>query len=160
MVICRRYIMDLKNSIKVIVKGELFDENGDLKQRFIKHNLITNVGYDFLCNAFANATRPAAMEYIAVGTGTTTPALTDTALVTEIERLKAGYSHTASDKFLTLSATFAAGVATGALTEAGIFNAASEGTLFDRITYPVINKEQLDSYVISFTILFNEVETV
>ena len=152
--------MNTASSIKVIVIGELLDNKGNLKQKFIKHNLITNVGYDFLCNCFANATRPDPMEYIAVGTGTTAPALTDTTLVAEIERLKAGYSHTSADKFLTLSATFGAGVATGALTEAGIFNAATGGIMFDRVTYPVINKEELDTYIISFTLLFNEVETV
>ena len=152
--------MNTKSAIKVIVTGELLDGEGNLKQKFTKHNLITNVGYDFLCNCFANATRPDPMEYIAVGAGTTTPALTDTTLVNELERLKAGYSHTSADKFLTLSATFAAGVATGALTEAGIFNAASGGVMFDRVTYPVINKEELDTYIISFTLLFNEVETV
>lgn len=152
--------MNTASSIKVIVTGELLDSEGNLKQKFIKHNLITNVGYDFLCNCFANTTRPAPMEYIAVGTGTTAPALTNTTLVAEIKRLKAGYSHTSADKFLTLSATFGAGVATGALTEAGIFNAATRGIMFDRVTYPVINKEELDTYIISFTLLFNEVETV
>lgn len=140
--------------------GELLDSEGNLKQKFIKHNLITNVGYDFLCNCFANTTRPAPMKYIAVGTGTTAPALTNTRLYTEIGRLKAGYSHTSADKFLTLSATFGAGVATGALTEAGIFNAATGGIMFDRVTYPVINKGELDTYIISFTLLFNEVKTV
>ena len=152
--------MNTASSIKVIVTGELLDSEGNLKQKFIKHNLITNVGYDFLYNCFANATRPDPMEYIAVGTGTKTPALTDTTLVKEIKRLKAGYSHASADKFLTLSATFGVGVATGALTEAGIFNAATKGTMFDRVTYPVINKEKLDTYIISFTLLFNEVETV
>lgn len=152
--------MNTRNSIKVLVEGKLFDSEGNLKQKFIKHNLITNSGYNYLCDSFANSTRPAAMEYIAVGTGSTAPALTDTTLATELRRLKALYTHTYNNKFLTLSATFGAGVATGALTEAGIFNAASGGIMFDRVTYPIINKDALDTYVISFTLLFNEVEVV
>ena len=34
--------------LNVIVTGKLYDKDGNLKQMFVKHNLITNSGYEFL----------------------------------------------------------------------------------------------------------------
>lgn len=150
----------MDNNLKVIVIGELFDKDGNLKQKFVKHNLITNKGYDFLCNAFANTTRPNPMKYIAVGSDTVAPRVTDIALGREVVRQQAEFSHATNTNFLTLGTTLDAGVATGALTEAGIFNASTGGDLFDRVTFPVINKDKLDTYRMTFNILFKESEVV
>ena len=38
-------------------------------------------------------------------------------------------------------------------------NASTGGTLFDRITFPVINKEALDTYRLSFTIIISELNS-
>ena len=62
-----------------------------------------------------------------------------------------------NNKFFSFYVTFNAGEATGAITEAGLLNASSGGTLFDRVTFPVINKGALDIYNIDFTITFSEV---
>lgn len=147
-------------NIKVIVCGELFDGDGNLKQKFVKHNLITSAGYDFLSDCMCNATRPAPLKYIAVGTGTTEPTLEDTAMESELIRKLCDYSHVSGDAFFSLGVTLEPGEATGALTEAGILNDSVAGTLFDRLVFPVINKEPLDTYRISFTLLFKELETV
>lgn len=141
-------------NIKVVVTGELLDENGNLKQKFVKHNLITNSGYDFLANCFGNSTRPSPMKYIAVGTGTTAPALTDTKLKSELIRKTGDFSHGTGSKYLTLGISLLPNEGTGALTEAGIFNA--DNVLFDRLTFPVINKGALDTYRISFNVYFTE----
>jgi len=53
------------------------------------------------------------------------------------------------------SATFPAGVATGAVVEAGIFNAAAAGTMFCRTTFAVKNKEAADTITASWTITVN-----
>ena len=100
------------------------------------------------------------MKYIAVGSGTVAPKVTDTALGREVVRQQAEFSHATNTNFLTLGTTLAAGVATGALTEAGIFNASTGGDLFDRVTFPVINKDKLDTYRMTFNILFKESEVV
>ena len=50
-------------------------------------------------------------------------------------------------------ATFGAGVATGTLTEAGIFNAASSGTMFSRTVFAAINKTASDSVTITWKIV-------
>lgn len=144
--------------LTVVVRGELYDKDMKLKQSFVKHNLITNAGYGFLAKCLGDSTRPAKLSHIAVGTGTNVPSLTDTALQSELFRKSCDYSYVDNDKFLSLGVTLGAGEATGAITEAGILNASTGGVLFDRVTFPVINKDILDVYRISFTIVMEEVE--
>jgi hypothetical protein len=90
------------------------------------------------------------MGYIAVGTGSTAPVATQTALITEQARGAATYAHTAGTKVMTFSTTFAAGAATGAITEAGVFNSVSGGTMLDRVTFSVINKGADDTLTAQF----------
>ena len=125
--------------------------NGDT-ETVQKNNIIVNVGFDFIADAMGKATsRPVVMSYIAVGTGTTAAAITQTALVTEIDRNAASYAHTAGTKTFTFTATFAAGDATGAITESGVFNASSGGIMLDRVVFPVVNKGVDDSLTAVFT---------
>lgn len=117
------------------------------------NNMVLNGGIDFLCNAFgASSARPNAMSHIAVGTGTTAVAAGDTKLVSELLRKAASYSHSVGTTKLTVQTTFNAGEATGAITEAGICNASSGGTFFDRVTFPVINKGASDVLTVTFEI--------
>lgn len=152
--------MDINTNIKVIVTGELFDSEGNLKCKFVKHNLITSAGYNFLADCMCNTTRPSPLKYIAFGSGTTEPKLSDTALASERVRKQCDYSHLAGSTYLALGVTLGAGEATGKLTEAGLFNASSGGVLFDRVVFPEMNKEELDSYRVSFTINFKELDSV
>ncbi|MFM0095685.1 hypothetical protein PQQ87_08730 [Paraburkholderia nemoris] len=117
-----------------------------------KDNIIVQNGFDFICDAIGNAgSRPACMGYIALGTGTATPAAGDTALGTEVSRLAATYAHTEGTQQFSFTATFNPGVATAALTEAGVFNAASGGTMFDHVSFPVVNKGANDTLTAVFT---------
>jgi hypothetical protein len=117
-----------------------------------KENIIVNGGFDFVADAIGNASsRPGVMGWIALGTGTTAAAATQTALVTEIKRNAATYAHTTGTKVFTFTASYPAGDATGAITEAGVFNAASAGSMFDRVVFPVVNKGADDSLTAVFT---------
>jgi hypothetical protein len=117
-----------------------------------KENIIVNGGFDFVADAIGNASsRPGVMGWIALGTGTTAAAATQTALVTEIKRNAATYAHTSGTKVFTFTASYPAGDATGAITEAGVFNAASVGSMFDRVVFPVVNKGADDSLTAVFT---------
>ena len=125
--------------------------NGDTETVY-QDNLIVNVGFDFIADAIGkSASRPSVMGYIALGTGTTAAAATQSALVTEIDRNAATYAHTAGTKTFTFTADFLAGDATGAITEAGVFNAATAGIMFDRVVFPVVNKGADDSLTAVFT---------
>lgn len=116
-----------------------------------KDNLILNVGFDFIADAIGKASsRPDVMSYTAVGTSSTATASTQTALGTELYRKAATYAHTSGTKVFTFTTHFAAGEATGAITEAGICNAASGGTFLDRVTFAVINKASDDELTTTF----------
>jgi hypothetical protein len=91
------------------------------------------------------------MSHMAVGTGTTAAAVGNTALVTELDR-NALSSTTVSTNTVQYSGTWAAGDGTGALTEAGIFNASSAGTMLARTVFSVVNKGASDQVTITWTI--------
>lgn len=125
--------------------------NGEV-QTTHKENIIVNVGFDFIADAIGKATsRPGVMGFIAVGTGTTAAAASQSALVTELDRNAATYAHTVGTKTFTFTAQYPAGDATGAITEAGVFNAASAGIMLDRVVFPVVNKGADDSLTAVFT---------
>lgn len=128
----------------------LTKEDGSVEMRH-KDNIIVNGGFDAICACISATTPPAPFNYIGVGTGSVAPAVTDTALGSQSARVSATYAHTAGTKVFTLTATFAAGTATAALTEAGVFNAASAGTMLDRVTFAVINKGANDTLTVTFT---------
>lgn len=116
-----------------------------------KDNIILNVGFDFIANAMcASSNRPAVMGYTAVGTSSTSPAATQTALINELGRKPATYAHTTGTKVFNLTTNFAAGEVTGAITEAGICNASSGGIFLDRVTFAVINKGADDELSTNF----------
>jgi hypothetical protein len=136
----------VKGSMRAILKKG----NGDI---FVhaKDNIIVASGFDFMADAIGNsAARPACMGYIAVGTGTTAAAAGQTALLAETARQAANYAHTANTQVFSFSTTFNPGVATAAITEAGVLNAAAAGTLYDRVVFAVINKGANDTLTQTF----------
>ena len=117
-----------------------------------KDNLILNVGFDFICNAIGMASsRPNAMSHIAVGTGGTVAAVTQTSLVTEIARKAATYTHATGTKVMIFTAYFGPGEATGSIKEAGVCNAATAGIFIDRVAFAEINKAIDDELTVNFT---------
>lgn len=83
---------------------------------------------------------------MAVGTGTPT----GTALGTELDR-NALTSKTRSSNVVTFVGDWAAGDGTGAITEAGIFDASSTGNMHSSASFSVVNKGASDSLSISWT---------
>lgn len=138
---------------KVGMKGTLFlelvDENGVLKETRRKDNIIVAGGFDYICQQ-VSGTASTPMNYIAVGTGSVTPVIGNTTLGAESARVLGAYAHTAGTQVFTVTATFNPGVATAAITEAGVFNAASAGTMLDRVTFSVINKGANDTLTATF----------
>lgn len=119
-----------------------------------KDNGIVDGGFSFVANSIGNRAAggaTAAMGWIAVGTGATAFAAAQTALAAELARQTATFSHTSGTKVFSFSTTFAAGVATGSLTEAGVFNASSSGTMLDRVVFSAIAKAAGDTLTQTFT---------
>lgn len=144
--------MQLKDNNEMVgaLVIELRDENGVIKETRTLKNLVVSTGRALIaarmCNNSSNF-----ISHMAVGTGAVAPALGDTVLGAEAARV-ALTSATPSGNVATYVATFGAGVGTGALTEAGLFNAVSAGTLACRVTFSVVNKAAGDSMTITWTL--------
>jgi hypothetical protein len=134
-------------------KGELniklFGPDGKLKDEQNVPNLVVTTGKTFIAARMVGT--PTAMSHMAIGSGTTDPAAGDTALQTELGRVSLTSSASAG-AVVTYIASFGAGTGTGAVTEAGILNASSGGTLLCRTEFSVVNKGADDSMSITWTI--------
>jgi hypothetical protein len=134
--------LSLKGAIQVLKNDEVI---------FEKDNLIVQVGKNFLASAVISSSSSPFVA-MAVGTGTTAAALGDTALQSEIARA-AFTSSSVSTNVVSLSNTYAAGTATGAITEAGIFNnSTSGGTMLSHVVFSAVNKGTADTLTINWTI--------
>ena len=144
--------MNLNEDLKM--KGELTvtvrAEDGTLKQEFNVPNLVVTVGKNYIASRMASNSATV-MSHMAIGTGTGTPIVGDTTLGIEAGRVAVS-SFSASTNTVTATATFPAGTGTGAITEAGILNGSSTGTLLCRTTFPVVNKASSDSIAITWVI--------
>lgn len=136
----------------------LQDEYGVEKYRTVVPNTVVNGGKAFIAQSMTKTTTnsPVAMTHMGVGTSSTAVAVTQTTLVTEIGTRQTvtptNVTTTVSNDTIQYVATFGAGVATGALTEAGIFNASSAGTMLCRTVFSVINKDVNDSLTITWKV--------
>lgn len=139
---------------KGVVSLVLTDENGNVKDTQT-HNMIMQVGLAYITSRMKDATATA-MSHMAVGTGTTAAANSQTALVTESARVAltstTQVTTTTTNDAIQYVATFNPGTATAAITEAAILNAASAGTMLARTVFSVINKGANDTLTITWKI--------
>jgi hypothetical protein len=112
-------------------------------------NLVVTAGKEFVA-ARMIGTSADVMDNMAIGSGSTAAAAGDTALGSELDRQSATSS--ASGAVVPFAATFAAGNGTGAVTEAGLFNASSGGSMLCRTVFSVVNKGASDSMTISWAV--------
>lgn len=125
------------------VVAELFGPDGQLKERREAVNIVTNVGRAHVVDRL-QAAGAAVCDYIAIGTGSTSPAAADTTLEAEVARDQGTLSQ--PDAYTERCVyTFAAGVGTGTITEAGRLNNSTGGTLMGRSTFSGITKGSGDS---------------
>jgi hypothetical protein len=134
----------------------LRDENGNVKQQQEVDNLVVNTGLAFIASRMKDTTE-AAMSHMGVGTGTTAAAAGDTALETALGSRVSLTSTIVTANAIEYKALFGAGVSTGAITEAGTFNASTSGTMLCRTTFSVVNKGANDTLEITWTITITAV---
>jgi hypothetical protein len=115
-------------------------------------NLVVSDGKDFVASRMEGTT-DAVMSHMAIGTGSTAAAAGDSALGSEVARV-ALTSTTVSSNTVTYVATFGAGTpsSAAAVTEAGLLNASSAGTMLCRTVFDVVNKGTADSMTITWTV--------
>lgn len=181
--------MKARVGLKLNVNYELRDKDGNLKPlfrenklwRFFKNllgvdlqipflfgnyatsknvsNLVTNAGKAAVAGLIIATGHTNAFDYIAVGTGTTAAALTDTALEAEISdsglsRVLATLSRVTTDvtnDTSQLTTTFSVS-GSKAVTESGVLDSSSTGVLLARQVFSAINVVNGDSLTITWKI--------
>lgn len=139
--------LKLRGDVALVLK----DKNGNVKEKREINNLVVSTGLTFICSRMAG-TSANVMSHMALGSGTTAAAAGQTDLVSILGSREALDSTTASSNTITYVSSFEAGEATGAVTEAGIFNAASSGDMLCRTVFSVVNKEADDTMSVTWTI--------
>lgn len=128
----------------------LTDSDGKVKDKRVLKNLVVDTGREFIAQRLLDDTA-AVMSHMALGTGTTAAAAADTTLETENVRVALNTPTRDTTKAVYV-ASFPAGSGVGALTEAGIFNAATDGTMLSRTVFGVLTKSATDNMSVTWTI--------
>lgn len=134
----------------VNVKVELFGANGKCKMKREVHNTVTNPGLYGLMDQLLAAPSLAKAGWMEVGTGTGGTTTLNAYIASSRTALSTIIRNNAAVSF---PCTFAAGVGTGAITEAGVFGVVTQNTapMWLYATFAVVNKGALDSLTITWT---------
>ena len=133
--------LKLKGKLAISLNGKIIQE---------VDNLVVTAGKGYVASRMKDATATA-MSHMAIGSGSTAAAASDTALGNQLGRV-ALTSTTVSNAVVTYVASFPAGTGTGAVTEAAILNASSGGTMLCRTVFSVVNKGAQDSMTVTWTV--------
>lgn len=133
-------------ALKIVVTGA----DGAVKQEHEVKNLVVSAGLAYIASRMKDTTL-GAMSHMAIGSGSTAAAAGNTALGTELGRV-ALTATTVTANAIQYTATFGAGVGTGAVTEAGIFNDDTAGTMLCRTVFGLVTKESGDSMAVTWTV--------
>ena len=136
--------LKMKGSLQIRLNDEVVRE---------VDNLVVTAGKGYVASRMKSDVSggSAIMSHMAIGSGSTSAAAGDTALGSQLGRVPLT-STGISGAVLTYTASFAAGTGTGAVTEAGLFNASSSGTMLCRTVFSVVNKGSSDSMTITWTV--------
>ena len=142
--------LKLSGQLNIVLK----DKAGNVKDSREVKNLVVNAGLAYIASRMTG-TAKSVMSHMALGSGTTAAAASQTDLVSILGSREGLDSTTISgtnNEKVVYEAGFEAGDATGAVTEAGIFNAATGGDMLCRTTFSVVNKAADDTMSVTWTI--------
>jgi len=139
--------LKVKGRLNIVLKNSA----GEVKDTREVDNLVVNTGLAFITSRMGG-TSDAVMSHMAIGSGTTAAAAGDTDLESILGSREALDSTTPSTNTIVYVSSFEAGEGTGAVTEAGIFNASTAGTMLCRTVFSVVNKGADDTMTITWTI--------
>ena len=140
--------LKLRGDVALVLR----DKDGNIKDERLIENLIVDTGLNFICDRMKDD--ETAMTHMALGSGSTAAAAGDTTLGSQLGSREALDSSTVTSNQIVYVASFEAGDATGAVTEAGIFNASSGGTMLCRTVFSVVKKAADDTLTVNWTITF------
>lgn len=139
------------------VKIVLHDENGVVREEREIDNLVVSVGKAYITSRMIG-TSSNVMSHMEVGTDNTAAAAGNTGLGAAVSSSRTALTSSTQTTSSTTNdsvqyvCTFPAGTGTGALVEAGIFNASSAGTMLCRTVFSVVNKGASDAMTITWTV--------
>jgi hypothetical protein len=135
----------ITGQVNIVVTGK----DGQVKDSRSIKNLVVTTGKEFIAARMVGT--PTEMSHMALGASSTAAAAGDTALGSELGRVALA-SDSATGAVVTYTASFPAGTATGAIVEAGVFNASSSGTMLCRTVFAVVNKGADDAMSVTWAI--------
>lgn len=144
--------MFLSDSIKMSgkVKVQTF-ESGDLINEINFPNIVTTVGKGYIASRIANSSA-AVMSHMAIGSSQSIQTLNDTFVIQETLRSSV-FSIVVTASEIEYVALFAPPVGSSrSISEAGILNAASAGTLLCRTTFPPITQTTSQTIAITWVV--------
>lgn len=144
-------LIKFKGEVSLIVTGP----DGNVKGKRLVRNLVVTSGLYHIIDRLEDSPDEAAMGWAAIGDDNTAVAAGDTALYGELGRValtskiqgSAGNAHQ-----LTYSSTVPAGVGTGTIVEAGLFNAVTAGIMLARSVFSPIVKGAGDAIDITWVL--------
>ena len=126
-----------------------FDDCGRLKTRRDIKNLVVDSGRAFIAARITGDVPP--MSHMAVGLASAPAMPLECRLGQEHGRVPLSASQ-CSDFTVTYIAKFPAGVGTGELTEAGIFDAEVDGTMLCRTSFEAVQKCATDAITVTWSV--------
>jgi len=140
-----------------IFEAKLFDKFGNLKDSRKIFNTVTTLCHKMAADRILAAPAVISPGWMELGTGTgQTAASTTLATYIVASRTALDSKTRGANAIVTMICTFGAGVGTGVITEAGIFNVVTQNTT-DLLTYAdfaAVNKLAADSLVVTWTLTF------
>lgn len=131
----------------------LIDKDGRTKDTRVANTVVT-AGKNVIADRMKGSPAKGAMSHMALGTGNSTVSVADTAL--NVELVRVGLTSTSvSGAVITYVGTYGPGTGTGAIVEAGLFNASSAGDMLARTSFGVINKGASDTLVLTWSVTVN-----
>lgn len=142
--------LKLSGQLSILLK----DKAGNVKDTREVKNLVVNAGLAFIISRMQGTTKDV-MSHMALGSSTTAAVAGQTDLVSMLgarEAIDTVTTTGANNEKVRYVCSFEAGDGTGAVTEAGIFNAAAGGDMLCRTVFDVVNKAADDTMAITWTI--------
>lgn len=138
------------------VTATLYDAEGRVKTEQTDDNLVVTAGLEWIAIRILPNPALDPASHIGVGTSLTPAAMNQTTLVSPLGARRALLTSARLNNAVTYTTTFPPAVSTGAITEYGLFNDVTGGTMIARAVKPVINKEDGDSLAVVWTLTIGD----
>lgn len=135
-----------------IVTATVFDSTGKEKYSQTFSNLVVTAGLNFITARLTSTATPTEMTHMGLGTSTDGTVAGDTSLKTPLGSRVAvtGGKGVVTNNTLTFGGTFTG--LDGNVSEAGVFNASTSGTMLCRTVFTPIPLTSTDTLTISWTV--------